>query len=80
MKLELGNITRYFIYTAMLVWMFVGTVHAASNPQSSDTTKITNSKQSLISAKNRSQVRASALAEESDKLINNVKVYYNPDC
>lgn len=76
MKFEWSKIARISIMNTLVLWMFIG--FAQANTFQADTTKASASKQSLISAKNRNANRVAVIAEESDKLINNVKVYYNP--
>jgi len=76
MNFEWSKIARISIMNTLVLWMFIG--FAQANTFQADTTKASASKQSLISAKNRNANRVAVIAEESDKLINNVKVYYNP--
>ncbi|MCT1524637.1 T9SS type A sorting domain-containing protein [Sphingobacterium hotanense] len=76
MKFEWSKIARISIMNTLVLWMFIG--FAQANTFQADTTKASASKQSLISAKNRNANSVAVIAEESDKLINNVKVYYNP--
>jgi len=76
MNFEWSKIARISIMNTLVLWMFIG--FAQANTFQADTTKTGATKQSLISAKNRNANRVAIIAEESDKLINNVKVYYNP--
>ncbi|WP_312139574.1 T9SS type A sorting domain-containing protein [Sphingobacterium sp.] len=76
MNFEWSKIARISIMNTLVLWMFIG--FAQANTFQADTTKTGATKQSLISAKNRNANRVAVIAEESDKLINNVKVYYNP--
>ncbi len=76
MKFELSKIARLSILNTLVLWMIIG--FAQANTNQSDSTKSLLSKQSLISTKNRNANRVAVIAEETDKLINNVKVYYNP--
>lgn len=77
MKLPLRRITQYAILHLALIGATVSYSYAAKSAQP-DTSKTTTNNMTIASSKNRNVAKLNLLAEESDKIINNVKVFYNP--
>ena len=77
MRLELKNILRLTILNMVLLWTCNGLAHASDSNLQSDTSKVIEKPNYSVN-KSRTTSKMNQLAEESDKLINNVKVFYNP--
>ncbi len=76
MKLELRKISRY----ALLNIVLLGAVfsYAQASHSSVDTAGTRSNKVAMVASKSRNVAKVNLLAEQSDKLINDVKVLYNP--
>lgn len=78
MKFELRKITHLAIYKILLLWAVVGYAQAHTQTLPLDTTKNHESTLALVSSTYRSTQKIKPISEEVDKLITNVKVFYNP--
>ena len=78
MKFELRKITHIAIYKVLLLCAVVGYAQAGDYTLSLDTTKNYEKNLALASASYKSRKKINPLPEEVDKLITNVKVFYNP--
>jgi len=78
MKFELRKITHVAIYKVLLLWAVVGYAQADTHKHSIDTTKNYQNNLVLASSAYRSNKKIKPLPEDVDKLITNVKVFFNP--
>ncbi|WP_099368205.1 T9SS type A sorting domain-containing protein [Sphingobacterium sp. 1.A.4] len=76
MKLELRKISRYALLNIVLLGAMFSYAHASHS--SVDTAGTRSNKVAMVASKSRNVAKVNLLAEQSDKLINDVKVLYNP--
>lgn len=78
MKFELRKITHIAIYKVLLLWAVVGYAQADTHRHSLDTTKNYENNLALVSSTYRNIKKIKPVSEDVDKLITNVKVFFNP--
>ena len=76
MKFELREISRYALINIILLGAMFSYAHASHS--SVDTAGTRSNKVAMVASKSRNVAKVNLLAEQSDKLINDVKVLYNP--